>query len=264
VLTKTSASTPPVVLPSQRDRDVAQRAADRELFAELQADGFTGPRFDLLQDRFWRYGWTVLRSWMREGVIIERCREHKIYFPAPYTEVEEMKRRADVRDDIAIECLGKAIPAFMHGEGSPLQYWNPDGGRNLTSFFLHFALWFYRDAYRGWATGHRRRLREILGPDRIWVYDAGEEWWDVVPVPGPEEQTVLQETLSIILAEASMEERAVCEAMRTGATQEEIAHRLGTTRKSVERRLSRVRSRAKKLAAAGVIVAPSVSSAVTR
>ncbi|MFF9870415.1 hypothetical protein ACF1G0_34425 [Streptomyces sp. NPDC013953] len=48
------------------------------------------------------------------------------------------------------------------------------------------------------------------------------------------------------------------------ATQDEIAQRLGTTRKSVERRLSRVRARAKKLAVAGVIMAPSVSSAVPR
>ncbi|MET9375136.1 hypothetical protein ABZX98_13415 [Streptomyces sp. NPDC002992] len=41
---------------------------------------------------------------------------------------------------------------------------------------------------------------------------------------------VLQETLGIILADASMEERAVCEVMvTTGATQEEIAQRLGTT-----------------------------------
>ncbi|MFB9457108.1 hypothetical protein [Streptomyces antimycoticus] len=43
-----------------------------------------------------------------------------------------------------------------------------------------------------------------------------------------------------------------------------IAQQLGTTRKSVERRLSRVRRRAEKLAAAGVIMVPSVSSAVTR
>ncbi|MCR8577514.1 ECF-type sigma factor [Streptomyces sp. Isolate_219] len=80
-----------------------------------------------------------------------------------------------------------------------------------------------------------------------------------------EHQTVLRETLSIILAKASMEERAVCEAMlTTGATQEEIAQQLGTTRKTVERRLSRVRRRAQKLAAAGSIVVPSVSSAVAR
>ncbi|AQW49509.1 hypothetical protein SHXM_02972 [Streptomyces hygroscopicus] len=76
---------------------------------------------------------------------------------------------------------------------------------------------------------------------------------------------MLRETLGIILAQASMEERAVCEAMlTTGGTQEMIAQQLGTTRKSVERRLSRVRRRAEKLAAAGVIMVPSVSSAVTR
>lgn len=38
------------------------------------------------------------------------------------------------------------------------------------------------------------------------------------------------------------------------ATQEEIAQQIGTTRKSVERRLSRVRRRARKLAVAGVTV----------
>ncbi|MGW7622480.1 hypothetical protein ACWGLG_43080 [Streptomyces antimycoticus] len=45
-----------------------------------------------------------------------------------------------------------------------------------------------------WATGHRRRMREILGPDTIPVYDAEWEMWELVPVPGPEGQTVLRET----------------------------------------------------------------------
>ncbi|WP_329167079.1 hypothetical protein OHB49_43380 (plasmid) [Streptomyces sp. NBC_01717] len=105
-------------------------------------------------------------------------------------------------------------------------------------------------------------MREILGPDTIPEYNSV---WGHGPVPGPENQTVLQETLDIILAGAWMEERAVCKAMlTTDATQEQIAQRLGTTRKSVERRLSKVRQRARKLAAADVIVTPSVSSAVTR
>ncbi|MFJ2566530.1 hypothetical protein ACIO02_26965 [Streptomyces sp. NPDC087568] len=257
----TPASTPPAV-PPPPDRHAEQRTADRELFAQLQTEGFKGARFDLLQDRLWLYGWNVLRSWMREGTIIERCREKRIYFAAPYTEVEELMRRADVREDLAIDCLGKAVPAFMD-EGGPVEKWDPKGGRNLTSFFLHYALCHFRDAYRRWASGHRQRMREILGPDAFRY--PGWDVWERIPAPGPEEQTVLRETLGIILSEASLEERAVCEAMlTTGATQEEIAQRLGTTRKSVERRLSRVRRRAQKLAAAGVIVVPSVSTAVTR
>lgn len=245
------------------DRAAEQRATDGELFARLQADGFReSPHLATLRDRLWRYAWIVLRSWMREGTIIERCREKRINFPAPYTEVEELMRRADVREDLAIDCLGKAVPAFL-AKGGRVEEWDPEGGRNLTSFFLHYALYHFRDAYRRWATGHRRRMYEILRPT-LYVHDGDYEVWGPPPAPSPEEQTVLRETLDIILEQASMEERAACEAMLTGATQEEIAQKLGTTRKSVERRLSRVRGRARKLAAAGLIVVPSVSSVVTR
>lgn len=248
-------STAPTPPPSRAE----QRAADQELFERLQAAAFKGAHFDLLRDRIWRYGWNVLRGWMKDGTIIARCRERRIYFPAPYTEVEEIMRRADVREDIAIDCLSKAIPFYL---SNCLPQWDPDGGRNLTSFFIPIALRFFRDAFRGWAAGHRRRMREVLGD--TMMYDPGWDVWERVAPPGPEHQTVLRETLSIILAKASMEERAVCEAMLTGATQEQIAQQLGTTRKTVERRLSRVRRRAQKLAAAGSIMVPSVSSAVTR
>lgn len=169
-------------------------------------------------------------------------------------------RRADVREDIAIDCLSKAVPWYL---SECLQDWGPEGGRNLTSFFVPIALHHFRDAYRRWARVHRRRMYELLG-NSLYLSDSEYEIWGPVSLPGPEEQTVLRETLSIILAKASVEERAVCEAMLTGATQEEIAQRLGTTRKSVERRLSRVRKRAKNLAAANLVVVPSVSSAATR
>ncbi|MET9725498.1 sigma factor-like helix-turn-helix DNA-binding protein [Streptomyces zaomyceticus] len=251
--------------PEQDPRYAAQRAEDAELFALLQLHRFEGPHFEMLQDRLFRYGWRVLRKWMRDGEIVERCRERRVYFKAPYTEVEELMRRDDIRQDIAIDCMHRALPEFMSDQ---LLTWTPDGGRGLNTYFLHFALWKFRDAYREWASEHRRRMREILGPDAFPAYrDVIVDWdpWERRPVPGPENQTVLQETLSTILAAASMEERAVCEAMLTaGGTQEEIAEQLGTTRKSVERRLHRVRRRAHKLAAAGTIVTPSVSSAVVR
>lgn len=254
------APTTPATAPP--DRADEQRAADRELFARLEADAFMeSPHLGMLRDRIWTYGWKVLRAWMKDGTIITRCREHRVYFAAPYTEVKEIMRRADVREDIAIDCLAKAIPFYL---SNCLPQWEPRGGRNLTSFFIPIALRFFRDAYRKWATGHRRRMREVLG-ELIPVYDAEWETWDLAPPPGPEQQTVLRETLGLILAKASMEERAVCEVMlATGATQEQIAQQLGTTRKTVERRLARVRRRARKLAAAGLIVVPSVSSAVPR
>lgn len=259
--------TPGPGVPAQPDRAAAQRLADRELFAQLQADGFTGPRFELLRERLWVYGWNVLRSWMRRGTIIEKCRERRIWFKAPYTEVEELMRRADLREDIAIDCLGTAVKDFL-AEGGALEGWNPDKGRNLTSYFLHFALRHFKDAYRRWAREHRQRLSEILGEDAYPRYGFRQGPLETdpfaSPLLGPEHQMVLREAVAIILDGASWEEHAVCKAMLAGAKQEEIAQLLGTTRKSVERRLARVRGRALKLAAAGVIVTPSVSSAVTR
>lgn len=243
------------------DRRAEQLVSDRELFAQFRAEGFEGPAFEMFEERLWLYGWNVLRSWMKDGTIIERCRKRKIYFKAPYTEVEEMMRRADVREDIAMDCLSKAVPCYL---SDCLEQWNPGGGRNLTSFFVPIAMSHFRDAYRRWARDYRRRLYELSGNSLYRTDDDGYSVWNPTAVPSTEESIVLRESLTLILAEASLDERAVCEAMLTGATQEEIAQKLGTTRKSVERRLSRVRRRARTLAAAGRIVVPSVRSAVTR
>lgn len=81
-------------------------------------------------------------------------------------------------------------------------------------------------------------MHEVLGPDVIPYYDPDWEQWMCGSVPGPENQTVLQETLDHILLGFSMEEGAVCKAMLdTGATQEQIAEQLGTTRKAGPLRL---------------------------
>ncbi|MFJ9379529.1 hypothetical protein [Streptomyces sp. NPDC101455] len=193
----------------------------------------------------------VLRSWMKDGTIIARCRKRNIYFKVPYTEVEEMMRRADVREDIAIDCLSRAVPFFV---SDCLEQWDPFGGRNLTSFFVPIDLGHVRDAYRRWAREYRRRLYELAGNSLYRTDDDGYSVWAPAAPPSTEESTVLRESLALILAKASLDERAVCEAML----------KLGTTRKLVERRLSRVRRRAWSLAAAGNVVVPSTSSAVTR
>ncbi|MFJ7069711.1 ECF-type sigma factor [Streptomyces sp. NPDC101115] len=258
--TDTAVPTTQTAADPTEDPHAARRAEDAELFARLQAREFTGPEANMLRDRLFLYGWRVLHRWMRDGEIIVKCRENRVFFAAPYTEVEELMRRYDVRQDIAVSAMTRALPRFM---AVVLKTWDPEGGRALNTYFLHFALWAFRDAYRQWAKVYRAQMYEILGSAQRNAPE-GEEWDPWSPEPDPEYQTVLEETLATILADASVEERAVCAAMLAGATQEEIAVQLGTTRKAVERRLARVRGRAKALAAAGDILVPSVSSAVTR
>lgn len=39
----------------------------------------------MLRDRLFLYGWRVLRRWMRDETIMVKCRENRVFFPAPYT-----------------------------------------------------------------------------------------------------------------------------------------------------------------------------------
>ncbi|MCX4529902.1 hypothetical protein OG982_30125 [Streptomyces sp. NBC_01551] len=254
-----SAATPDLRLKADPD----QLAADQELYAQLQADEFEGARYQHLRDDLWVYGWRVIRKWMRDGTIIARCRERDVHFAAPYTEVEDMMRRADFRDEIAHDCVSAAITKFMTamrgGDG-----WTPDGGATMRTFLVVYCLHDFRDAYRRWAVPRRRRLYEIT--DGIW---RGPQlpWDQPVVELTPADMMEMRGTLDLILDEANLEERAICQLiLSTGATQEQIARELGTTRKSVERRMARLRKRALALAVAiGIdMCRPSVQSGAAR
>nr|WSX54162.1 sigma-70 family RNA polymerase sigma factor [Streptomyces sp. NBC_00974] len=248
----------PTPIPAPRGNP-ERLATDRDLYEQLQADRFTGLGFEQLREDLWVYGWRVMRSWMRDGTVIERCRERRIFFAAPYTEVEEMMRRTDVRDEIAHECVAHAVTTFMAALPHP-QSWDPDRGATMRTYFIGRCLMSFRDAYQRWAGTNRKLLGIAI--DGYW-----RNTGDIPDRPAhaltPAEMIVLRDTLDQILDGASMEERAICRLILFyGATQEEIAEQLGITRKAVERRLARVRGRARALAAAGQIIVPSVRKAV--
>lgn len=236
----------------QKTADPERLAADRRLHELLVAERFTGRNFELFRDDLWRYGWNTVRAWMRDGTIYARCYAQQVIFTAHPSETEELRRRADLREDIAARCVEAAIEEFI--KLLEAGFWKPEKGASIRTLFIGQCLHRFRDAYRRWAGPYRRELRTILGMDR----ESREL--------GLEKRTILRESLNLILAEASWEARAICELMlTTDATQEEIGQRLGgKSRKSIERHLSRLRGRAHELAAAGLVVRPSTSSAVAR
>ena len=62
-----------------------------------------------LRDDLWVYGWRCLRAWMRDGTIIEKCGERDVPLGARYFEVEILKRRGDIRDEIAHKSVESAV-----------------------------------------------------------------------------------------------------------------------------------------------------------
>ncbi|MFF3727433.1 hypothetical protein ACFYYM_34265 [Streptomyces erythrochromogenes] len=249
---------------ASRPRGSAERLlADAARLQQIRKEGFRadGPRYRELHDELWVYGWRVMRAWMGDGTVIARCRLKGFRFPAPYTEVEEMMQRADVRDEIAHTCVSKAVQSFL-SDLARQDFWDADKGATLRTYFVGRCLMLFGDAYRKWAGPYRRRLEAAA--DGIWR--------GITPVPDRpapslafDQVVVLQESLDRILLDAAKEDRAICRMILAhDATQEQIAEQLGTTRKSVERRMAKLRSRAHDLASAGVITTPSVSSGAGR
>ncbi len=249
----------PVSAPQRRRADPTRLEADRQLYADLAGTGFEGPGTELLLADLWRYGFDVVLAGMRTGTIYELCAMKGFGFTASEDEMEVLRRRADLRDEVAADCLHHAYQDFI--AILQAEYWDPDKGATLRTFFVGTCLFAFRDAFRRWARPRRRYLQMIdsyAGFERTREQSTDTAWF--------EKAVILRETLDLILDGVSINARAVCKQMLSepNATQDEIGQMLGKSRKSVERHLSRVRERAQRLAAAGVIIVPSVSSAVTR
>lgn len=215
-------------------------AQDQELYAQLQVDGFKGPRFQKLTDDLWLYGWKVMRRWMKDGTIVERCGENKIYIPARYTEVETMMRMADLREELAVECVAPAVKHFTE-RILPGGHWDPEKGAAMRTYFLRSCIYFFRDVFKRWSSRHRRRL--VLHSETSLLYVDRPS-----TAPRAEEQMVLRETARRILQGASWEAKAICSLIyEAGIPHTEIGQQLGMTSRSVEGHMRRLRAHAWRL-----------------
>jgi len=60
-------------------RRLAELEADNELLNRLMWSGWIGPEWDTLADRLIAYGYTVVSSWLRKGIVFDRCEDRGIY-----------------------------------------------------------------------------------------------------------------------------------------------------------------------------------------
>ena len=51
----------------------ARLAADVDLLTRVMFEGFQGPAWDRMAERLVAYGLVVMKSWLRRGVIFDRC-----------------------------------------------------------------------------------------------------------------------------------------------------------------------------------------------
>jgi RNA polymerase sigma factor (sigma-70 family) len=214
-----------------------QETEDEELYAQLQRDGFEGARFEALRDDLWGYGWRVTRSWMKNGTIFERCAQNGIVVPHHYSEVEELKRMAEQREDLAVESVAPAVTYFVD-EVLKAGRWKPDGGASIRTYFTRCCLHYFRDAFKTWS---RKRQHHRLALANLAILDR--------PVRGVnvEERLVQRAEALRHLEDAPWETRAICALIYSAdMPHTEIAQKLRMTPRQVEGHLRRLRGRAVK------------------
>ncbi|MEW1926766.1 hypothetical protein [Streptomyces sp. NPDC088360] len=222
-------------------------AADRALYERLQADEFVGREMEQLRQDLWVYGWKVLRAWMRDGTIVEKCGARDIPIPARWHEIETLKRRGDFRDEIAHDATLAAVAQFTD-DSLPNGIWDPRKGATMRTYFTVTCMFTFRDAFKKWASSHRRHLAVTADV----VFD-GERLGRNLP---PDEAAVYRWTLKRILQDATWEARAICSLIyQQKMTQKEIAEELGMTSRAVEGHMRRLRIQVRKLTARGEIEA---------
>jgi DNA-directed RNA polymerase specialized sigma24 family protein len=227
--------------------NLEQLEADRALYERLQAAEFVGRETDKLREDLWVYGWKVLRAWMRDGTIQEKCGERDIVIPIGWHETEVLRRRGDIRDEIAHDAVQAAVVTFVD-EYLPAGRWDPHKGAGMRTYFTVTCLLAFRDRAKKWARKYRKELLHSghLATDS---HLAGRG------LP-PDEQAIYRFTIQRILATASLEARAICGLIyEHQISQKEIADHLGMTSRAVEGHMRRLRLQAKALTTRGEIEA---------
>ncbi|MFD9082497.1 sigma-70 RNA polymerase sigma factor region 4 domain-containing protein [Streptomyces erythrochromogenes] len=222
-------------------------AADRALYERLQQLDFAGREMDLLREDLWLYGWKCLSAWTKDGTIIEKCGERDIVVLARWFEVEALKRRGELRDEVVHAAVEYAVRTFTE-EYLRDGRWNPDKGATMRTYFLGTCMYAFRDAFRNWAGRYRRSLFSAADPLVQAELYAPYGYYDSY------DTTVFRETIRRIMENAGPEIRAICGCIwEAKMTHKEIGDELGISSRAVEGHMRRLRARAKLMVAKGEI-----------
>jgi RNA polymerase sigma factor (sigma-70 family) len=205
--------------------------ADAKLISHLQWTGFQGAEYDRFAEELARYGFAVLSAWMYSGIIFERIKQ-KGYGSLP--PLPDVGWDADDREGLANLTVAFALQKFREQVLIPNR-WDHTKGATLKTYFIGQCLIRFLNFYRSWhleITEHQRHR----GPDEVDP-DYVVDWMDA------ERRAVQFDELTRGLQQLPERARHVFILLAQGYKQDEVAERLGMTRKAIEGILDRHRKR---------------------
>lgn len=223
----------------QADR-IDRLAADYELVSDLALAGFKGKDWDYFTTELARYGFAVMRGWMRRGLIYARCQEQRVKgMPPPLDRGFE----DDEVEELANETVALALVHFRD-DILMKKKWDYLRGATLRTYFIGQCLIRFGGVYRTW-WNKERRFADLVTADDEFLADLGLQ-----------HSTTATRAIDAVTAEralASIKDPRVRYAMRKSAegwTQAQISEVLGVTPHAVHRMIANERERleARKLA----------------
>ncbi|MCB5182829.1 hypothetical protein [Streptomyces antimicrobicus] len=223
------------------ERRAARLLADARIVEVLRADGFAGPRYDRFVERLTGYGWATMVKWCASGEIFRRALAAGRPVPRHMIVADwSQDDRLEVSTDSVIDGL-LVFRRYGLVEGR----WDPAGGANLTTYYMGAVIRAFTPVYRTWYEDRRTGQAELCRPGR--EEDGDGDPMAAIPdqrAPDPYQCAAVHDEIRRLLPRLT--DPQVREGLgwyAVGCTQAQAAQRVGLTRKALERRTHRLRTR---------------------
>ncbi|QFZ73984.1 hypothetical protein GFH48_12665 [Streptomyces fagopyri] len=218
----------------------ARLAADAQIVDILRAEGFTGPRWGVVEERLMHYGWSVLMKWVQDGQIFEECSKINRGLRADETVRSILRDNREARSDLVTDTVIAASDSFR--ESLMIGRWEP-GTSSLTTYFTGACIRSFPNSYRRWSKSlENRDLLLFDDAELVTVLDRDFALGD----PDPAAAVIAKESEQSIIATLPTNLRKIAELRALGYMNTEIAKILNLSVDTVETRLARERKRRKR------------------
>jgi DNA-directed RNA polymerase specialized sigma24 family protein len=217
---------------------LARRLRDVEILNDLALTNFAGPGYEMFAAELCAYGYPVIMSWLRRGVIFKLCTEKGRPIMASDEERAELADSYEERLELAMETTARALNYFRQ-EVLLKGGWKLHGGATLTTYFVGACLLAFPNIYRQW---QRQRQRWNAGQVRAQMNDPDASFFLNDRVGSdPAEEVIRQDVIVRALRSMPRQTMEAAALVLAGRSYEAAGEQLGISPRAVEGLLYRCR-----------------------
>lgn len=214
----------------------------------------TPAEHSLVSEYFWLIGFKFIKKQLRTGELAHASANMGRPVMFKHDDQRQLSESEELRDELAKEVLLSAVPNFFKN----VQYWTPEKGASLTTYFFGSCNQHFKGAYLTWAKGRDRRWFSAADT-------AVAPWIDPNYARSFTDQVEVEDTIRQVFDLARPNQKPILGLLYQGYSQADAAAKLGLTSRAVEGRMYQLRRQVLMAVRSGKITPPdrftSVSSA---